>query len=116
MRLGFRHTAFQAVCTVLVLCFALGLLERADTVQPVFGEDSVRVPILMYHSILKDSARQGKYVISPAVLAADLDALQEKGYTAVTVSDLLAYVQDGADLPELQGKQTVVVGVFSNKV
>ena len=100
MRLGFRHTAFQAVCTVLVLCFALGLLERADTVQPVFGEDSVRVPILMYHSILRDSARQGKYVISPAVLAADLDALQEKGYTAVTVSDLLAYVQDGADLPE----------------
>ena len=82
MRLGFRHTAFQAVCTVLVLCFALGLLERADTVQPVFGEDSVRVPILMYHSILRDSARQGKYVISPAVLAADLDALQEKGYTA----------------------------------
>ena len=42
MRLGFRHTAFQAVCTVLVLCFALGLLQRADTVQPVFGEDSVR--------------------------------------------------------------------------
>ena len=78
MRLGFRHTAFQAVCTVLVLCFALGLLQRADTVQPVFGEDSVRVPILMYHSILKDSARQGKYVISPAVLAADLDALPEK--------------------------------------
>ena len=100
MRLGFRHTAFQAVCTVLVLCFALGLLQRADTVQPVFGEDSVRVPILMYHSILKDSARQGKYVISPAVLAADLDALQAKGYTAITVSDLLAYVQDGADLPE----------------
>ena len=82
-RLGFRHTAFQAVCTVLVLCFALGLLERADTVQPVFGEDSVRVPILMYHSILRDSARQGKYVISPAVLAADLDALQEKGYTKI---------------------------------
>ena len=52
---------------VFGLCFALGLLERADTVQPVFGEDSVRVPILMYHSILKDSARQGKYVISPAV-------------------------------------------------
>ena len=45
----------------------------------VFGEDSVRVPILMYHSILKDSARQGKYVISPAVLAADLDAFAGEG-------------------------------------
>lgn len=116
MRLGFRHTAFQAVCTVLVLCFALGLLERADTVQPVFGEDSVRVPILMYHSILKDSARQGKYVISPAVLAADLDALQEKGYTAVTVSDLLAYVQDGAELPEKPVMITFDDGYYNNYI
>ena len=116
MRLGFRHTAFQAVCTVLVLCFALGLLERADTVQPVFGEDSVRVPILMYHSILRDSARQGKYVISPAVLAADLDALQEKGYTAVTVSDLLAYVQDGADLPEKPVMLTFDDGYYNNYI
>ena len=116
MRLGFRHTAFQAVCTVLVLCFALGLLERADTVQPVFGEDSVRVPILMYHSILKDSARQGKYVISPAVLAADLDALQVKGYTAITVSDLLAYVQDGADLPEKPVMITFDDGYYNNYI
>ena len=116
MRLGFRHTAFQAVCTVLVLCFALGLLARADTVQPVFGEDSVRVPILMYHSILKDSARQGKYVISPAVLAADLDALQAKGYTAVTVSDLLAYVQDGADLPEKPVMITFDDGYYNNYI
>ena len=116
MRLGFRHTAFQAVCTVLVLCFALGLLQRADTVQPVFGEDSVRVPILMYHSILKDSARQGKYVISPAVLAADLDALQVKGYTAITVSDLLAYVQDGADLPEKPVMITFDDGYYNNYI
>ena len=116
MRLGFRHTAFQAVCTVLVLCFALGLLARADTVQPVFGEDSVRVPILMYHSILKDSARQGKYVISPAVLAADLGALQAKGYTAVTVSDLLAYVQDGADLPEKPVMITFDDGYYNNYI
>ena len=105
MRLGFRHTAFQAVCTVLVLCFALGLLERADTVQPVFGEDSVRVPILMYHSILKDSARQGKYVISPAVFAGGLGALQGKGDTPGTGSELLGDVQDGARPP---GKPGVV--------
>ena len=84
--------------------------------QPVFGEDSVRVPILMYHSILKDSARQGKYVISPAVLAADLDALQEKGYTAVTVSDLLAYVQDGADLPEKPVMITFDDGYYNNYI
>ena len=36
MKLGFRHTAFQAVCTVIVLCFALVLLQRGDT-NAVFG-------------------------------------------------------------------------------
>ena len=76
----------------------------------------MRVPILMYHSILRDSARQGKYVISPAVLAADLDALQEKGYTAVTVSDLLAYVQDGADLPEKPVMLTFDDGYYNNYI
>ncbi len=70
----------------------------------------------MYHSILRDSARQGKYVISPAVLAADLDALQKKGYTAVTVSDLLAYVQDGADLPEKPVMITFDDGYYNNYI
>ena len=96
LKFGFARTAVQAVCAVLVLCIAVGLL-RQDGAQSVFGaqEEGVRLPILMYHSILKDSARQGNYVVSPDVLAADLDALQQRGYETVTVTDLLAYVQDG---------------------
>ena len=47
LKLGFRHTAFQAVCTVIVLCFALVLLQRGDT-NAVFGEQNgVRLPILL---------------------------------------------------------------------
>ena len=116
MKLGFRRTAIQAVCAVLVLCLAVGLL-RQDRAQSVFGtEKGVQLPILMYHSILKDSARQGKYVISPAVLAADLDALQQRGYETVTVSDLLAYVQDGAPLPEKPVMITFDDGYYNNYV
>lgn len=47
----------------------------------------------MYHSILKDGARQGKYVVSPEVLARDLDALRARGCETVTVRDLIAYTK-----------------------
>ena len=116
MKLGFGRTAMQAACVVLGLCLAISLV-RQDQEQSVFGtEKGVQLPILMYHSILKDSARQGKYVISPAVLAADLDALQQRGYETVTVSDLLAYVQDGAPLPEKPVMITFDDGYYNNYV
>ena len=76
----------------------------------------MRLTDVYKRQILRDSARQGKYVISPAVLAADLDALQKKGYTAVTVSDLLAYVQDGADLPEKPVMITFDDGYYNNYI
>ena len=117
LKFGFARTAVQAVCAVLVLCIAVGLL-RQDGAQSVFGaqEEGVRLPILMYHSILKDSARQGNYVVSPDVLAADLDALQQRGYETVTVSDLLAYVQDGEPLPEKPVMITFDDGYYNNYV
>lgn len=102
---------------MLVLCCAIGLLRRNEA-QTVFGaqQETVSLPILMYHSILKDSARQGKYVVSPDVLAADLDALQKRGYETVTVSDLLAYVRDGVPLPEKPVMLTFDDGYFNNYV
>lgn len=116
MKLGFRHTAFQAVCTVLALCCALTLLGRNKVQMTIAERNSVQVPVLMYHSILKDSARQGQYVVSPDVLSADLDALQSRGYQTVTVSDLLAYVYDGVPLPEKPVMITFDDGYYNNYV
>ena len=61
--------------------------------------DGVDVPIVMYHSILQDPARAGRYVLSPKVFEQDLQYLAENGYTTVTVADLIAYTQ-GGQLPE----------------
>ena len=115
MKYGFGRTAVQMACTLLALCFGIGLL-RQDRMQTVFSEESVTLPIIMYHSILKDSARQGKYVVSPEVLASDLDALRERGYETVTVEDLVAYTQSGAPLPKKPVMLTFDDGYYNNYV
>ena len=59
LKLGFGRTAAQALCTVLALGVLLGLYRQGTAVQAFGAAQTVRLPILMYHSILKDSARQG---------------------------------------------------------
>lgn len=59
-----------------------------------------QLPILMYHHILKENARQGAYVISPEEFEADLSYLKEQGYTAIGTKELLAYREKGEPLPE----------------
>lgn len=115
LKYGFGRTAAQVVCTIFALCFGIALL-RQDRMQTVFSEESVTLPIIMYHSILKDSARQGKYVVSPEVLASDLDALRERGYETVTVEDLVAYTQSGAPLPKKPVMLTFDDGYYNNYV
>ena len=62
--------------------------------------DVVPVPILMYHSILKDPKLQGQYILSPDELERDMIYLKEHGYTTVFVSELADAVLEGAPLPE----------------
>ena len=62
-------------------------------------KEGAKVPIIMYHSILKDSKRHGKFVISPDTFENDLKYLTEHGYTTIVMQDLIDYV-NGGTLPE----------------
>ena len=115
LKYGFRRTAVQMACTLLALCLGIGLL-RQERMRTVFSEERVTLPIIMYHSILKDGARQGKYVVSPEVLARDLDALRARGCETVTVRDLIAYTRDGAPLPAKPVMLTFDDGYYNNYV
>ncbi len=84
------------VFVVFMCSLSVAVCVQSDALQP----SAVRVPILMYHSILKDPAAAGDYVISPEVLEADLRYLKNNGYTTVLSRDLYAYVTEGKRLPE----------------
>lgn len=61
---------------------------------------SVKIPILMYHGIQENSKKESEYFISAARFESDLKWLKKHGYTTVLPSQLTAYVDRGAALPE----------------
>ncbi len=77
------------------------------------GKDAVELPVIMYHSLLKDTKHHGKYVISPTQFESDLKYLQEHGYTTILVSDLEKYIK-GGDLPEKPILLTFDDGYYNN--
>lgn len=77
-------------------------------------ERGVEVPIIMYHSILKDESKRGKYVITPSDLENDLKFLKENGYTAVFMHDLIEFAYSGAPLPEKPVVLTFDDGYYNN--
>ena len=83
---------------VLIVLAAAASVEKAVTTA---GEvqDGLALPIIMYHSVLKDTAKSGKYVITPDAFEQDLKFLQSSGYTAVFMSDVIDYVKSGKELP-----------------
>ena len=73
------------------------LAEKADQAPE---DEVVKLPILMYHQISEKSNKWGKYVISPQEFESDIKLIVERGYTSVTIADLIAYTQGDFDMPE----------------
>jgi peptidoglycan/xylan/chitin deacetylase (PgdA/CDA1 family) len=68
----------------------------------VFSNNSecVKLPIVMYHSVLKDTDLSGKYVITPSTLENDIIFLQKRGFSFVSVKELTDYTTLDTPLPE----------------
>lgn len=73
------------------------------------------VPIIMYHSIIKDESRTGEYVITPTELEKDMIYLKDNGYTPVFINDLIRYVKYGGELPEKPVVLTFDDGTYNYK-
>ena len=100
---------------LLLLALAAAWLLHPRTVSAdTESEPGVRLPIIMYHSILKDPAKTGKYVITPKRLEEDLLSLRGNGYETVVVADLIAYVESGVPLPEKPVMITLDDGYLNN--
>ncbi len=82
---------------------------------PVFTENTpVQLPILMYHSVLKDPQRTGKYTITPKKLEEDILHLKANGYETVSLKQVVSYVYHSEPLPEKPVLITFDDGMYNN--
>lgn len=95
-----QKTTHTSVMKKVVLLLAAYLLCFCACIPCAFAENSgeVALPVLMYHSVLK--SRNGVYIVSPAQLESDFKAIEAAGYTAVTVEQVVNFVDNKGDLPE----------------
>lgn len=101
----------KLVCVFLMLliltqAMALSLSASEPEYEPV------RVPIIMYHSLLDKKTNQ--WNISPSAFEGDLKYLSDNGYQAVFISELITYVYEGVPLPEKPVVLTFDDGYYNN--
>lgn len=108
--------------TVKIIIFTALFLSAVILISVMTGAtkettadtDSVKLPVIMYHSLLKDEKLQNDYTISPTLFENDLKYLTENGYTTVVVKDLTDYAYGKKSLPEKCIMLTFDDGYYNN--
>lgn len=98
----------------VLLAGLLGWFLSAEEQAVLHSSQTVQLPIAMYHSVTDEGESPGAYVISPKRLEEDLQYLNENGFETVTVSDVIAFVEDGTPLPEKPVMLTFDDGYYNN--
>ncbi|MBS7298237.1 MAG: polysaccharide deacetylase family protein [Eubacteriales bacterium] len=72
--------------------------------------------VIMYHSILKDTQRTGKYVVRPESVDNDIKYLIEHGYKCVSANEVISFSRGEANLPDKAFMLTFDDGCYNNMV
>lgn len=100
-------------CLIPVIIIVITCASLFPAAAPAHEErEGVYVPVIMYHSLTTKKSNQ--WTLPPKSFEADLKYLSENGYQTVGVSDLIAFVDEGAPLPEKPVMLTFDDGYYNN--
>lgn len=104
---GFLIIFFLLSCVPSVSAYSLFKKTEAKP-------NGIVLPIIMYHEVKPYKTR--KDVITPYEIASDLKYLQANNYTAITMTDLIDYVNGKKELPEKSIILSFDDGYYNNYV
>ena len=128
-----RNAQLLAICAIfLSTTISFGLNIIADRAASSVNESSatfsdpaqiivskreateIKLPIIMYHSILKDPIKQTSYVISPKLFEDDLKYIKKHGYAPVFMREVIDFAEGKGELPEKPIILTFDDGYYNN--
>ena len=74
----------------------------------------VKLPVIMYHFVLKNSNTKNKFTISESTFEEDLKYIKNNNYTTILVQDLINYTENKTNLPEKPILLTFDDGAYNN--
>lgn len=113
-------TIISYLAAIAVIIASIGIIKlNSENSVPSSSEtsvDSVCVPIIMYHNIMKNNEQNSRFIVTEKQFEEDLKYLKENNYTTIVMEDLINYVYDNKPLPEKPVILTFDDGYYNNYV
>lgn len=109
--------SYKKISIILIVLLLSSLTVFSADIKEVISTStspSIKLPIIMYHHILKNSKYWGKYVVSPDDFEKDIIYLKKEGYTTIVMQDLIDFVYKKKELPEKPIMLTLDDGYSTN--
>ncbi len=100
------------ISTLAVILVISNITSNAEEAESCSCEK--RLPILMYHLILKNPGNSNKFIVPQNTFEEDLKYIKSHGYTTILVQDLIDYTENKKDLPDKPILLTFDDGAFNN--
>lgn len=100
------------ISTLAIILVISNIKSNAEETENCSREK--RLPVLMYHLILKNPGNSNKFIVPQSVFEEDLKYIKNHGYTTILVQDLIDYTENKKELPEKPILLTFDDGAFNN--
>ncbi|MEG0614972.1 MAG: polysaccharide deacetylase family protein [Oscillospiraceae bacterium] len=111
----FKKLIIALICVAITVSCFFTVKNFQVNALPAVEDNGIFLPIIMYHSVLKDVNKSGKFIVTPQTLEEDLKYLEENGYSTIFVKDLVDYVYNNKKLPKKPVILTFDDGYYNNE-
>lgn len=100
MIIKIKYRIIAAFFAVLTGIASFMIISYVFAKSPEIKGEGRQIPILMYHQLLNDASRHGKYITSPETFEADIKYMKSQGFESVSASEVIDYVNGKGQLPD----------------